>query len=81
MIKNIKQKFINNQSIITKTDKGNTLTRKKNNNYINEIENFINNNNFTILSHDITNKQQHNIRYYINNTKNIIKSNNRDMYI
>jgi hypothetical protein len=40
-IKNIKQ-LINNQSIITKGDKGNTLIIIKNDDCINELQNFIN---------------------------------------
>lgn len=67
--------------IIEKPDKGNTLIIMKNDDYNNKIESFINNNYFTILSCDITNKQQQNIRNYINNSKNIINPNNKWRYI
>jgi hypothetical protein len=77
-IKHIKQKLIHNQSIITKADKSNTLIIIKNDYYINKIENFLINN-FTVLSHHITNKQQ-NIRNCINSSKNIIKPNNKWRY-
>jgi hypothetical protein len=53
----------------------------KNDCYKNKIENFINNSNFIILPHDITNKQQQNIRNRINNSKNIINPNNKWRYV
>jgi hypothetical protein len=40
-IKNIKQKLTNNQAIITKADKGNTLISINENDYNNKIEAFI----------------------------------------
>jgi hypothetical protein len=45
------------------------------------IEAFISNNNFTVLSHNITNKQQQNIRNCIQNSKNMIKHINKWKYI
>jgi hypothetical protein len=47
---------------------------------MNKIENFINNANFTVLSHDITNKQHQNVRNYINNSQNFIKPNDKWRY-
>jgi hypothetical protein len=73
IIKNIKQKLTNNHSRIAKADKGNTLIILKKADYINKLDSFISNNNFTLLPHDITNKVQHTIRNYINNCKKIIK--------
>jgi hypothetical protein len=49
--------------------------------YKNKIANFINNNNFTKLPRHITNKRQPNTRSNINNSKNIINSNNKWKYI
>jgi hypothetical protein len=44
---------------------------------VNKIENFIDSINFTVLSHDITNKQQQNVHNCINNSKNFIKPNDK----
>jgi hypothetical protein len=60
-IKSIKQKLTCNQLIVTKADNGNTLVIMKEEDYNNKIEEFINNNNFTKLTRDITSKQQYNI--------------------
>jgi hypothetical protein len=73
IIKNIKQKLTHNHSIITKVDKGNTLIILKKDDYINKLDNFINNNNFTQLPNNITNKVQQMTRNCINNCRNIIK--------
>jgi hypothetical protein len=54
--KNIKQKLINNHSIIAKADKGNMLIILKKDDFINKLDNFISNNNFIKLSHDIPKK-------------------------
>jgi hypothetical protein len=60
-IKNLKQKINQNQLIVTKADKGNTLVILHRDDYNNKIEEFITKNNFTKLPHDITSKQQQNI--------------------
>jgi hypothetical protein len=44
---------------------------------MNKLENFINNNNFTELSHDVTNKLQQITRNCVNNCKHIIKPNDK----
>ena len=72
-LKNIKQKLINSHSMIVKADKGNTLVILKKEDYIYKLDTFINNNNFTELSHDITNKMQQITRNFLNNCKNIVK--------
>jgi hypothetical protein len=46
-----------------------------------KIKDFINNNNFSKLARDITNKQQYNIRNIINKCKNIISTKNIWKYI
>jgi hypothetical protein len=48
---------------------------------MNKLENFINNNNFAELSHDITNKLQQITRNCINNCEHIIKPNDKWKYI
>jgi hypothetical protein len=66
-IKGLWHKINQNQLIITKTDKGNTLvTLHKNNNNNNKIEEFITKNNFATLPHNISNKLQQNICNNIN---------------
>jgi hypothetical protein len=47
-----------NQLVITKADKGNTLVIIHKDEYHNKIQEFINNNNFNKLPSDITNKLQ-----------------------
>jgi hypothetical protein len=71
----MKQKLASNQLIVAKADKGNTLIIMKVEEYNNKIEDFINNNNFTKLTCDITNKEQYNIWNSINKSKNIISTN------
>jgi hypothetical protein len=70
LINNIKKKINQNQLIATKADKGNTLVILHKDDYKNKIEEFITQNDFTKLPHDITNKQQRNIRSSINNNNN-----------
>jgi hypothetical protein len=80
-IKSIKQKLTSTQLIVTKADKGNTSIIMKEEEYNNKIEDFISNNNFTKLAHDVTNKQQYNIWNSINKSKNIISTNSKWKYI
>jgi hypothetical protein len=79
-IMNIKQKLINNHSMVVKADKGNTLIIFKEDHYINKLDNFINNNDFTELAHDITTKLQQITRNCINSSKNIIRSSVKSKY-
>jgi hypothetical protein len=80
-LKSIKQKLISNQLILTEANKGNTLIILKEEECNNKIENFINNNYFTKLARDITNKQQYNLRNSINKCKNLVSTNNKWKYI
>jgi hypothetical protein len=48
---------------------------------MNKLENFINDNNFTELSHDITDKSKQITRNCINNCKHITKPNDKWKYI
>jgi hypothetical protein len=59
---------------MTKADKDNTLIIMKNDDYNNKRGNFINNNNFTVLSQDNANKQQQNIRNRIKIAKKCYKT-------
>jgi hypothetical protein len=49
-------KINQNQLIVTKADKDSTLVILHKDDYNNKIEEFITNNNYTKLLHDITNK-------------------------
>jgi hypothetical protein len=81
ILKNIKHKIEQNQLVITKADKGNTLVIIHKDEYHNKIQEFINNNNFNKLPSDITNKVQKNIRTNINNCNLIIGKNNSWIYV
>lgn len=79
--KNLKQKINQNQLIVTKADKGNTLVIIHNENYYKKIEEFIANNNFEKLPQHITNMQQLNIRTNIYDSSNLINKNIKWKYI
>jgi hypothetical protein len=80
-LRNIKHKMEQNQLIITKADKGNTLViMYKDEYYKKKTEEFINNNNFNKLPSNITNKVQRNIRFNIN-SRNIIIGEKQHMEI
>lgn len=60
-------------------NKSTQVNRNHKDDYNNKIEELITQSNFTNLPHDITNKQQRNIRSIINNSNNIInKTTNRN---
>jgi hypothetical protein len=80
-LKSIKQKIKQNQLIVRKADKGNTLVIIHEDEYYLKIDNFITHNHFEKLLHNITNKQQHNIRTHINNSQHLINKSNRWKYI
>jgi hypothetical protein len=50
------------KAMITKADKGNSIVILYINDYNKKIEDFISNNNFTLVNRDTTNKLQHEIR-------------------
>jgi hypothetical protein len=56
---NIKKKINQNQLIVTKANKGNTLVILRKVEYNNKIEEFITQNNFTKLPLNVTKKQSH----------------------
>ena len=60
------------KAIVTKADKGNSLIILPENDYNNKVQDFITNNNFTLLPHDITKKLQRNVRAAINECEDII---------
>jgi len=58
IINQIKRKLSDAKAIITKTDKGNSTIIIYENDYKSKVQDFIANNNFTQLTHDVTNKLQ-----------------------
>jgi hypothetical protein len=81
IINQIKRKLSDAKAIITKADKGNSTIVIYETDYNTKIQNFITNNNFTQLTHDVTNKLQRNIRTAINECKDIILSNKKWKYV
>jgi hypothetical protein len=81
IINQIKRKLSDTKAIITKTDKGNSTIIIYENDYNSKIQDFIANNNFTQLTHDVTNKLQRNIRTAINECNDIIPKDKKWKYI
>jgi hypothetical protein len=79
-MKNMKKKIEQNQLIMTKADKSSTLVILHKEDYNNKVEGFITNNNYTKLSHDITNKLQRHIKNSLNKCNNIKNKNNKWKY-
>jgi hypothetical protein len=79
LIKSLNHKINQNQLIITKADKGNTLVILREDDYNNKIEEFITKNYFTKLPHDITSKQQQNICNMLNKCYKVVNTNNKWM--
>jgi hypothetical protein len=77
LIHHIKKKITDNQLIITKADKGNTLVILHKDTYNEKVKEFMIQNNFTKLTHDITSKQQRTVRNNINKCKDIINKNTK----
>jgi hypothetical protein len=71
-MKNIKPKIKTNHIIITKEDKRNTTVIIREEDYNKKIDEFIIGNNFTKLTHDITNTLQKRVRNGLNNSRHII---------
>jgi hypothetical protein len=76
LIKDIKKKIEQNQLIVTKADKGNSLVILHKEDYNNKVEEFITNNSYTELPHGTANKLQRSIKNSLNKCNNIIHKNN-----
>ena len=74
LIHQIKGKLLSNNATIAKADKGNTVVIEFQNSYYNKIKTFIDNNDFTELDKDPTNKFQKRIRTSINTCQQIGRS-------
>ncbi len=66
-VKNINTKLLDNNALITKADKGNTLVIMKTDDYNSKINDYIENNNIIELHEDPTNKYHKTINKKINN--------------
>jgi hypothetical protein len=81
LVWNIKKKINENDLIITKADKGNTLIIMKQDEYNQKTTEFMVNNNYIALTQDQTKKQQRTIRNTINRCTNIIPKKERWKFI
>jgi hypothetical protein len=81
LIYHIKKKITDNKLIITKADKGNTLVILQKDVYNEKVKEFMIQNNFTKLTHDITSKQQRTIRSSLNKCKDIINRDTKWKYV
>jgi hypothetical protein len=81
IINQIKRKLSDAKAIITKADKGNSTIIIYETDCNPKIQSFITNNNFTQLTHDVTNKLQRNIRTAFNYCKDITQSNKKWKYV
>jgi hypothetical protein len=69
VLKRIKNKLITNDAIICKADKGNTSVILYKKDYINKVEEFINNNEIKLMNKDPTSQFQKRIKKLINDSK------------
>jgi hypothetical protein len=74
IVKSIKQKLIDNNSLITQADKSKTIVIIYKQEYDKYIDTFINNNNFEQLHKDHTNLYQRSIKESVNSCKSLIPS-------
>jgi len=80
-IKNQIKRKLSAKVLITKADKGKSTTIIYESDYNSKVHAFITNNNFTQLTHDVTNKLQWNIRTTINECNDIIQKDKKWKYI
>jgi hypothetical protein len=81
IINKLKEKLENNEAMITKADKGNSIVIIYQNNYQENVLHFINDNNFTNMTNDPTQNFQKEIRKTINDCPQLIKKNEKWKYI
>ena len=80
LIHQIEEKLFSNNATIAKADKGNTIVIEFQNSYYNTIKTFIDNNDFTELDQDSTNKFEKQIGASINTCQQIIHRNTKWNY-
>jgi hypothetical protein len=79
-INNIKNKLTENNAIVLKDDKGNSIVITHIDDYHNKIHDFITSNKFSIINNDLTNNFQKQIRHTINNCPLVIPKDRKWMY-
>ena len=72
-IRDIKKKLEENNAIITKADKGNSIVIIQNDSYQEKIRQFIQNNEFIVLDKNYTKKYQKEIRTALNTCRTVIQ--------
>jgi hypothetical protein len=80
LIRKIRSKLKQNNLIVTKADKGNTLVIMQQNDYHQKVDEFITQNQFVKIEDNYTKKQQNTIKTTINQCKTIIKQNEKLRY-
>jgi hypothetical protein len=73
ILNQIKEKLISNNAVILKADKGNSIVIIYQNIYHEKVMDFIDNNNFTNITGDLTKKFQKELRNNINECPHIIQ--------
>ena len=81
VINQIRQKLITEEAMITKADKGNTIIVIYSNDYNKKVNNFIAENNFNLITNDITDKLQKEIRNAIRESTNLIPKDKRWQFV
>jgi transposase-like protein len=79
-INNIKKKLTENNAVVLKADKGNSMVIIHADEYHNKIRDFITTNKFSITNNDLTNNFQKQIRHTVNNCSTIIPKDRKWLY-
>jgi hypothetical protein len=74
-------KQIENKAMVSKPDKGNTIVILCQDEYIQKVEEFISNNNFTTAITDITKNLRREIRNTVNDCQRVIHKSERGKYV
>ena len=81
LIKSIRTKLVENNAMITRADKGNSLIILPTPHYANKIENFLSDNNCHTIAADRTNTFQTQVRNTVKQSKTLIPKDSRWKYI
>jgi hypothetical protein len=79
-INNIKKKLTENNAVVLRADKGNSMVIVYTDDYHNKIHDFITTNQFSITNKDLTNNFQKQIRHMINNCPTVIPKDRKWLY-
>jgi hypothetical protein len=81
VINQIRQKLSTEEAMMTKADKGNTIVVLYSNDYNKKVNNFIAENNFNLITSNITDRLQKEIRNAIRESTNLIPKDKRWQFI